>query len=74
MDDVGDEESIIWSEVKLTGNDRLFIGCMYRSPNSSISNDVKVNKALIQANNLGFSHVLIMGDFNDPSINWYDST
>ena len=69
-----DEEESVWCDVKLTENDRLLFGCIYRSPNSSISNDVKINKALIHANNIGFSHVLIMGDFNHPSINWYDST
>ena len=69
-----DEEESVWCDVKLTENDRLLIGCIYRSPNSSISNDVKINKALIHANNICFSHVLIMGDFNHPSINWYDST
>ena len=69
-----DEEESVWCDVKLTENDRLLIGCIYRSPNSSISNDAKINKALIHANNIGFSHVLIMGDFNHASINWYNST
>ena len=69
-----DKEETVWCDVKLTENDRLLIGWIYRSPNSSISNDAKINKSLIHANNIGFSHVLIMGDFNHPSINWYDST
>ena len=54
-----DEEESVWCDVKLTENDRLLIGCIYRSPNSSISNDAKINKVLIHANNIGFSHVLI---------------
>ena len=69
-----DEEESVWCDVKLTENDRLLIGCIYRSPKSNISNDAKINKALIHGNNLGFSHVLIMGYLNHPSINWYDST
>ena len=69
-----DEEESVWCDVKLTENDRLLIGCIYRLPNSSITNDAKIIKALIKSNNLGFSHVVIMGDFNHPNINWYDST
>ena len=55
-----DEEESVWCDVKLTENDRLLIGCIYTLPNSSISNDAKINKALTHANNIGFSHVLII--------------
>ena len=32
-----DSEESAWSEMKLTGNDKLLIGCIYRSPNSTIA-------------------------------------
>ena len=61
-----DEEYSVWCDVKLTENDILLIGCIYRSPNSSISNDAKTNKALIHANNIGFSHVLLINGSLQP--------
>ena len=47
---------------------------MYRSPNSNRDNDVKINTTLQKANSSGYSHVLVCGDFNHPSLNWRDST
>ena len=60
--------------MKLTGNDRLLIGCIYRSPNSTIANDDKINELLRRASGLNFSHLLVFGDLNHPSINWHDNT
>ena len=66
----------VWCEVRLTltGNDKLLVGCVYRSPNSNRDNDVKINTTLQKANSSGYSHVLVCGDFNHPSLNWRDST
>ena len=47
---------------------------VYRSPNSNRDNDVKINTTLQKANSSGYSHVLVCGDFNHPSLNWRDST
>ena len=44
-----DSEESVWSEMKLTGNDRLLIGCIYRSSNSTIANDDKINELLRRA-------------------------
>lgn len=63
----------IWCEIDLEGDDRLLVGCIYRSPNSSDDNNTDINKALKQFSD-GRSHVLIMGDFNHPEINWTDET
>ncbi len=61
-----------WCEIALRGNDRLYIGGIYRSPNSSDENNKKLNDALASISNK--SHVLIMGDFNHPEIDWTDET
>ena len=68
----GDES--VWCEAKLMKNDKLLIGCTYRSPNSNVTNDAKINDTLTKANKLGFSHVLIFGDLNHPSLNWRENT
>ena len=39
-------EESAWCELKLQNQDKLFIGCMYRSPNSDAENDLKINKIL----------------------------
>ena len=69
-----DCDESVWCEVRFTGNDKLLVGCVYRSPNSNRENDVKINTTLHKANSSGYSHVLVCGDFNHPSLNWRDST
>ncbi len=61
-----------WISVKLTGNDRLLIGCVYKSPNSDGDNIAALNTLFqdIVKTNGQFSHILIMGDFNYPNIDW----
>jgi len=52
-----------------TAND-LLIGVCYRSSNHKIvgcDNDSKLLKSLQEVNN---KHILLMGDFNHPDINW----
>ncbi len=63
----------VWCEFKLTGSDNILIGGIYRSPNSTKENDDKLNSSLLYASN-HCSHLLIMGDFNHPEINWTDVT
>ena len=48
------------TDEKLQVTDRLYL--IYRSPNSNVTNDTKINYTLKKANNLGFSHVVIFGD------------
>ena len=46
------------------------MGCMYRSPNSNVAQNDKFNKTMIQASQSDYTHVLLMGDFNHPEIDW----
>lgn len=62
----------LWVTVRLSGRDRLIIGCIYRSPSSSAENNEKINNQIRSVCTSGdASHILIMGDFNFPNINWY---
>ena len=68
-------EESVWCEMKLGNNDKLLIGCIYRSPNSTLENNPRLNKMIIDAARLKtFTHVLIGGDFNYPGINWQNET
>ena len=50
-------------------NDKLLIGIIYRSPSErSIEHNSKLRELLVEASNKGFTHILIMGDFNYPDI------
>ena len=64
----------VWAQIRLCNSDTLLVGSVYRSPNSSITNNENFNSMLQQANSLNYSHVLIMGDCNRKEINWEDQT
>lgn len=57
-------------DIKLKGSDKLVIGCVYRSPHSTDENNSKLNDMLLNISKRGYSHVMVTGDFNMPSINW----
>ena len=51
--------------------------CIYRFPNSDYGNNEMLYYTVRQTTNLAFSHILIFGNFNYPSINcinWNDVT
>ena len=55
-------EESVWCEMKLRNNDKLLIGCIYRSPNSTLENNARLNKMIIDAARLKtFTHVLTGG-------------
>jgi endonuclease/exonuclease/phosphatase family metal-dependent hydrolase len=55
----------------LKGSDELLVGCIYKSPNSDKENLSLLNKMIIKASQMKqFSHLLIMGDFNYPKLDW----
>ncbi len=58
----------VWCEVKMSNNDILLIGGVYRSPNSATNNTLELNTFLRQLKIP--SHLLIAGDFNYPDIDW----
>ena len=60
----------IWCDLKLANNDILLVGCIYRSPNSSQLQNSRVNDQIVKASLAKASHVMILGDFNHPEINW----
>ena len=67
--DTSFQESV-WCNINLTVSDKLLIGCVYRSPNSSADNNTELLNLFLRMRDLNPSHVLIMGDFNLGEINW----
>ena len=64
----------VWSEIKLKNNDKLLIGCVYRSPNSGCESHGEIRDCLNTVTNLKYSHMLINGDFNYPELTWNPET
>ena len=63
------------TSVKMNNKDTLLEGCIYRSPNSSDTNNVDLFKLSREVSENRYSHKLIMADFNFPEIDWlYQST
>ena len=61
----------VWCEISLKGNDKLLVGSVYRSPNSTHDNDTKINELIVKMTE-GRSHALITGDFNFPELDWIE--
>lgn len=59
----------VWCEIPLKDRDTLLVGTVYRSPNSTVENNVLVNELLARASE-NRTHVLVVGDFNHPQIDW----
>ena len=64
---VGFRESV-WVEVMVDGT-KVLVGCIYRSPNTSDADNNEALRTLMEKLN-SWPHVLVMGDFNYPALNW----
>ena len=60
----------IWLEIDLNNNDKLLIGCVYRSPSNTKEQNNNFIEMMKEMTQLDYSHYLVMGDFFLPKINW----
>ena len=60
----------VWCNIMLERGDKLCVGCVYRSPNSTNINNIALNKLIEQANRQHPYHILILVDFNYENIDW----
>jgi len=64
----------VWCIIPLKKGDSLLVGVIYRSPNADTAQNDYLNammKEMVEKRN---SHLMIMGDFNYPDINWDTQT
>ena len=59
-----------WCTISLNNHDRLLVGTIYRSPNLIAEQNTKLITMLEEVSHINCSHLLIMGDFNFPEIDW----
>ena len=57
-------------EIKLNKKDTFLIGCVYKSLGSSGTNNEQLNELISEVMSYKHSHLLLLGDFNYPNIDW----
>ena len=60
----------VWCYVKLSSKEKLLVGVCYRPPASSVEYNEGLNLLLKQTPSTRTKHILVMGDFNYPQIDW----
>ena len=64
-----DYQEYLYCKLSSKNSGLLHILCIYRSPNSTIENSNNLNSLISDFSKLK-GHLLILGDFNYPTINW----
>ena len=59
----------VWCTLRLE-NKNLLLGGIYKSPSSNLENHRNLNRLISQASSMNFHHLVILGDFNFPEIDW----
>ena len=65
-----DYEESVWAEVCLQNDDKLLVGVVYRSNSGGHENNTKLFDMFKSLQSLSYTHILVMGDFNMPGVNW----
>ena len=61
----------LWVTVKPSNSDKLVIGCIYRSPSGdNVTSVTELGNLLREVCSSDPSHLLVLGDFNVPHIDW----
>ena len=60
----------VWMLIEPRQQEKVLLGCVYRSPNSSETNNEKLNDIINQAGKVTGTHLIIVGDFNYKEIDW----
>ena len=64
----------VWISIKLKKSDELIFGCLYRSPKPNTDNHSSLLKLIEEATQRNSSHMVLVGDFNYPGIDWNNLT
>ena len=68
-------EENIWITLN-TAKGKILIGCIYRSPNSSVENNKLLFDLLheVSVSRHKYDNVIILGDFNAPDVDWKNNS
>ncbi len=70
LDIVKDFKESVWVNVKIGNNKKVVLGCVYRSPSSDSENNRELETLLRAMSDESFEHMIIVGDFNYPNVDW----
>ena len=63
-------EECLFVKVQVNSRDKLLIGLIYRSPSGTKENNDRLGDLMSMLNKTEYSHLLVMGDYNYPGIEW----
>ncbi len=63
-------QEVVFSEISLGAEDKLLVGCFYRSGSNTARNTDLLMDLFRKISRMKYSHILFMGDFNFPEIDW----
>ena len=63
-------QEVVFSEISLGTHDKLLVGCFYRSGSNTDKNTEVLMELFKKISEMNYSHILFMGDFNFPEIDW----
>ena len=63
-------EEALFLLYKLENNEELLLGSLYRSPSNLASENEALNDIIREISSTSFTHLLLVGDFNYPGIDW----
>ena len=69
-----DFQESVFVEINLNYRDKLLVGCIYRSDNEAEENTNNLTSLIREAASKTYLHILLMGDFNYPNIDWNNWT
>ena len=67
-------EECVFCEFEGINDEKILVGCMYKSPNSTKENVENMIKTIKNENISKYDMICITGDFNYPKINWEGGT
>ena len=63
----------LFIEIPLNDKDKLLCACFYRRGQTSSENNNLLLETFLEISKMGYTHVLLMGDFNLTNIDWVDN-
>lgn len=75
LDPITNFNESMWVKIQLNPNNAntLVLGCVYRSPNSTPENNLKLNELLTEVSENSKNQIVVIGDFNYKEIDWQNN-
>ena len=65
-----DFRECVWINLSVGDEDKILLGCLYRSPSSTYENNRNLEGMLRSISDMNPKRLIILGDFNYPNVDW----